>query len=170
MLPSQGCIIGEHILNTRAIILSTLAACIAGPAVAQADVCRDQNGNVDQNLSQGWQQFQASADPRAMQQLVGTWYTEIPNQFSPGQVAARYTTFEPNGLFTTQTRVCNNGQMCSDYPGQGMWASQMSNGVLTTFSIFSDTSVTNYCAITQSQFDGPNIMRDQNGLVQQRVQ
>lgn len=46
----------------------------------------------------------------------------------------------------------------------------MQNGVLVTFSIFSDTQVTNYCFITQAQFDGPNVLRDQNGVVQQRVQ
>ncbi|MDB5528095.1 MAG: hypothetical protein JWR51_1198 [Devosia sp.] len=157
-------------MNSRVFIIAAIAASIAMPAFAQNDVCRDQNGNVDQNLSQGWQQFQASADPQAMQQLTGVWYTEIPNQFSPGQVAQRYTTFEPSGLFTTQTRVCANGQMCSDYPGHGFWASQMQNGVLVTFSIFSDTQVTNYCSITQAQFNGPNMMRDQNGQVQQRVQ
>ena len=161
---------GSTRLIKRIVMGAVFVATLAVPAFGQADVCRDQNGNVDQNLSQGWQQFQSGADPQAMQQLVGTWYTEIPNQFSPGQVAARYTTFEPNGLFTTQTRVCNNGQMCSDYPGQGIWASQLSNGELVTFSIFSDTSVTNYCAISRFRFEGPTMMRDQNGLIQQRVQ
>ena len=62
-------------MNSNVFIVAAVAASIAMPALAQNDVCRDQNGNIDQNLSQGWQQFQASADPNSMQQLTGVWYT-----------------------------------------------------------------------------------------------
>lgn len=152
-------------------ILSSLGLIVlaATPALAQTNACLDQNGNVDQTATAGWQQFEAQANPQAMQQLVGVWYTQVPSQFNPQQVAERYTTYEPNGLFTTATRVCTNGQMCSDYPGQGMWAAQAQGNILVTMSIFSDTSVTSHCSLTQMQFNGPNTMRDSNGYVSQRV-
>ncbi|MEO5805606.1 hypothetical protein [Devosia sp.] len=156
-------------MTKRIIVLAAIAA-LSTPAFAQNDVCMDQNGNVDQNATAGWQQFQANANSQAMQQLIGVWYTEVPNQLNPSQVAQRYTTFEPSGLFTTTTRVCSNGQMCSDYPGHGFWASQMQGNTLVTMSIFSDTQVTNYCNISQVQFNGPNMMQDSNGQVSQKVQ
>ena len=138
-------------------------------AYAQNDVCRDQNGNVDQTATQGWQNFAANADPQAMQQMIGVWYTETPNQLNPSQVAQRYYTMEPAGSFTTQTRVCYNGQACSEYPGQGIWAAQMQGNALVLMSVFSDTQVTNYCSLSQLQLAGPGAMQDSNGQAWQKV-
>lgn len=149
-------------------LAAVLALSLASPVAAQNDVCRDQNGNVDQTASAGWQNFQANASAIAMQKLVGIWYVEIPNQVNPAQVAYRYTTFESNGLFTTQTRVCAGGY-CSDYPGHGFWASQGQGDDIATMSIFSDTQVTNYCSITQMRFSGSDSFQDQYGYVSQRA-
>ena len=148
--------------------LATLLV-LATPALAQNDVCMDNYGNVDQNATAGWQNFQAGANPQLMQQLAGTWYTEIPSP-QTGQVAYRYQTLEPNGLFTTQTRVCDSTGACSDYPGHGFWAAQGGQGgALTTMTIFSDTQVTNFCGLAQVQLQG-SMMQTSTGQAWQRVQ
>ena len=150
------------------VVVALLA--LAVPAYGQNDVCRDQNGNIDQNATEGWQQFQANANSQAMQQMVGNWYNELPNPLT-GQVAYRYETLEPSGLFTMTTRVCVNGQACSDYPAQGFWAAQVDpNGTLTIMTIVSDTQVTNYCNIAQAVFQGPNVMQTSLGQTWQRQQ
>ncbi|UJW85034.1 hypothetical protein [Devosia sp. SL43] len=142
---------------------------LASPALAQNDVCLDANGNVDQAATVGWQNFQAGASADAMQQLVGTWYTEIPSP-QTGQMAYRYQTLEPNGLFTMQTRVCDSTGACSDYPGHGFWAAQGGQGgAFTTMTITSETQVTNFCGITQVMLQG-NMMQSAQGQVWQRVQ
>lgn len=139
------------------------------PALAQNDVCRDNNGNVDQTATEGWQSFQAAADPRAMQQLVGTWYNELPSP-QTGQMAYRYQTLEPSGLFTMQTRVCDNSGACGDYPAHGFWAAQQDqSGTFSIMVIVSDTQVTNYCSLTQSVLQG-GVMQSSQGLSWQRVQ
>lgn len=149
---------------------SMALAVLAAPAYGQNDVCRDQNGNIDQNLSQGWQAFQANANPQAMQQIVGVWYNELPNP-GTGQIAYRYLTYEPNGLFTMQTRVCVNGQACGDYPAHGFWAAQADqNGMLTVMTIVSDAQVTNYCSIAQAVLQGPTVMQNSQGMAWQRIQ
>lgn len=150
---------------------TTLAALmlLATPALAQNDVCMDNNGNVDQNATVGWQNFQAGANAELMQQLAGTWYTEIPSP-QTGQMAYRYQTLEPNGLFTMQTRVCDSTGACGDYPGHGFWAVQGGQGgAMTTMTITSDTQVTNFCGLTQVMVQG-NMMQSAQGQVWQRVQ
>ncbi len=139
------------------------------PAYAQADVCMDAQGNVDQTATQGWQGFLANANTQLMRQLVGVWYTEI-NSPSTGQIAYRYQTLEPNGLFTMQTRVCDSMNMCSDYPGHGAWAAQGQGNTFTMMVIVSDTQVTNFCSMTQVRMPSAGVMQTQNGQVWQRVQ
>lgn len=149
-----------------ALIVATI---LAGPALAQNDVCMDNNGNVDQAATQGWEQFQAGANLQLMQQLVGTWYTEIPSP-QTGQIAYRYQTLEPSGLFTMQTRVCDRYGLCSDYPGHGFWAAQDGQGgMITTMTITSETQVTNFCGTAQVALQG-NMMQTSAGQVWQRVQ
>lgn len=145
-----------------------LLALLSPPAFAQNDVCLDNRGNVDQAATAGWQQFQANADPGIMQSLVGTWYTEIPSP-QTGQVAYRYQTLEPTGLFTMQTRVCDGYGLCSDYPGHGFWAAQPAQGgTIAVMTIVSDTQVTNFCALTQARLQG-NTMQSAQGQAWQRV-
>ena len=148
------------------VVVALLA--LAVPAYGQNDVCRDQNGNIDQNATEGWQQFQANANSQAMQQMVGNWYNELPNP-ATGQLAQRYETLEPSGLLTMTTRVCVNGQACSDYPAQGFWAAQVDpNGTLTIMTIVSDTQVTDFCGLAQSVFQGPATMQTSQGFTWQR--
>lgn len=143
---------------------------VAGPVAAQNDVCADRNGNIDQNATAGWQAFQANADAGLMGQLTGTWYVQIPSP-QTGQVAHRYQTMESNGLFTMQTRVCDNIGMCSDYPGHGFWAAQMGQGdTIVVMGIVSDTQVTNYCNLSYFRSNGNGVMQDSSGLTWQKVQ
>ena len=156
-------------MRPSASIAAAALLLLVTPALAQNDVCRDSNGNVDQTATAGWQNFQAGADAGVMQQLVGTWYTEIPSP-QTGQIAYRYQTLEPSGLFTTQTRVCDSSGACGDYPGHGFWAAQPGQGgSIATMTVFSDTQVTNYCSFTQDVLQG-NMMQTSQGQVWQRVQ
>lgn len=142
---------------------------LSSPAFGQNDVCMDNRGNVDQAATAGWQTFQSNADPRTMQSLLGTWYTEIPSP-QTGQTAYRYQTLEPTGLFTMQTRVCDGYGLCSDYPAHGFWAAQPGqDGAFTVMTIVSDTQVTNFCALTQARLQG-NTMQSAQGQTWQRVQ
>lgn len=153
---------------SASIVAATLLLLVA-PALAQNDVCMDNNGNIDQTATEGWHNFQAGADPRAMQQLVGTWYNELPSP-QTGQVAHRYQTLEPSGLFTMQTRVCDNTGACGDYPAHGFWAAQQDpNGVFSVMIIISDTQVTNYCSLAQAVLQG-GVMQSSLGQSWQRVQ
>lgn len=154
---------------SRLIAVSAILLLLSGPVLAQNDVCMDNNGNVDQNATAGWQNFQARANTQLMQQLAGTWYTQIPSP-QTGQIAYRYQRLEPNGLFTMQTRVCASTGYCSDYPGHGFWAAQGGQGgSVTTMTITSETQVTNYCALAQFMYQG-NMMQTSTGQTWQRVQ
>ena len=150
-----------------AVLIALLAA---GPVHAQNDVCMDNRGNVDQAATDGWRAFQANADGGLMSQLTGVWYVQIPSP-QTGQVAHRYQTMEPNGLFTMQTRVCDSAGFCSDYPGHGFCAAQAGQGgSIVVMGIVSDTQVTNYCNLTYFRTVGNGMMQDQMGLAWQRVQ
>lgn len=147
--------------------LPLVAALVAQavPALAQNDVCLDpRTGQVDQQATAGWQQFQAAANPQAMQAVTGVWYAEIPNP-ATGQVDFRYHIFEPNGLFQYQSRVCSRDGLCSPFQGHGFWASQMGqDGTLVTMSIISDLSHSNVCGISYARFSGQNVLVDTNGI------
>ena len=150
-----------------AVLIALLAA---GPVHAQNDVCMDNRGNVDQAATDGWRAFQANADGGLMSQLTGVWYVQIPSP-QTGQVAHRYQTMEPNGLFTMQTRVCDSAGFCSDYPGHGFCAAQAGQGgSIVVMGIVSDIQVTNYCNLTYFRTVGNGMMQDQMGLAWQRVQ
>ena len=154
----------------RVALLACLVALCGSPAEAQTDVCMDANGNVDQTATEGWRGFLGNADAQLMQQLVGVWYTEIPSP-NTGQIAYRYQTLEPTGLFTMQTRVCDSMGLCSDYPAQGAWAAQGGGGgMFTMMTIVSDTQVTNLCGMTQVMMASPTVMQTQSGQNWQRVQ
>lgn len=154
----------------KAKLILALTALMCGPALAQNDVCLDANGNVDPVATQGWQGFAANANPQLMQQMVGVWYTEIPSP-ATGQMAYRYITYEPSGLFTMQTRVCDQMGMCSDYPGHGAWAVQGGQGgQFAVMTIVSDTQVTNFCHISQAVMPSPQYMQASDGQTWQRVQ
>jgi hypothetical protein len=159
-----------HKFSRLAHAAVTLLA-LAAPAYAQNDVCRDQNGNIDQNATQGWQQFQANASAQAMQQMVGNWYNALPAP-NTNQVSHRFQTYEPNGLFTMISRVCySDNTGCQDFPAQGFWAAQVDqSGTLTIMTIVSDTQVTNYCNIAQAVFQGPDLMQTSLGQTWQRQQ
>lgn len=135
------------------------------PALAANDVCIDpRTGQVDMQATAGWQQFQAGANPQAMQALTGVWYAEIPNP-ATGQVDFRYHIFEPNGLFQYQSRVCSRDGLCSDFQGHGFWASQMAqDGTVATMSIISDLSRSNVCGIGYARFVNQTTLADSNGI------
>ncbi len=156
----------------KAVFVLALALLAASShfAHAQNDVCMDNNGNINQSVTEGWQRFQANANPQTMQMLVGTWYSERPNP-ATGQVEYRNTILEPNGLFTVQSKVCSgNNSYCSDFPGHGFWAAQPQNGGVVIFSIYSDTAHTNYCNFTQFQMPDQSTLQDNTGFSLRRVQ
>ncbi|MCB1332412.1 MAG: hypothetical protein KDK26_01895 [Roseivivax sp.] len=155
-------------VRTVCAVVLSLSVCATAPQ-AQTDVCRDANGNIDQTATQGLQAFRANASAEAMQPLIGTWYTEIPSP-QTGQIAYRYQTLEPSGLFTMQTRVCDNLGLCSDYAGHGAWAAQAAAGpgMVTVMSTFSDTQVTNYCWVGQVQVSA-DMMQTSAGQSWRRV-
>ena len=156
-------------MRPSASIAAATLLLFATPVLAQNDVCMDNNGNVDRAATIGWQNFQSAADPHAMQQLVGTWYNELPSP-EGGQMAYRYQTLEPNGLFTMESRICDSSGACGDYPAHGFWAAQQDrNGVFTLMIIVSDTQVTNYCSLAQAVLQG-GVMQSSLGQSWQRVQ
>jgi len=155
----------------RAIALSAAFAALAGPALAQNDVCVDpQSGMVNQTATDGWHQFQAAASREAMQALAGVWYGEIRSP-ATGQIDYHYNSFEPNGLYQYQSKVCSSDGLCSDYQGHGFWATQQgADQTLVTMTIVSDLSRTNLCGISYARFVGPQALQDTNGVTWTKVQ
>lgn len=145
------------------LCLATLVAVL--PASAQNDVCIDpQTGQIDQTATAGWQQFQAAADQQAVAALTGVWYTEVTNP-ATGQVDYRYHALEPNGLFSYQSRVCDQTGFCSDYAGHGFWAAQTaSDGSFAVMTIVSDLSRSNLCGISYSRLAGDQLHDNLGGV------
>lgn len=142
---------------------------LASPVLAQNDVCYDERGNYAPDVTAGWQAFQANAQADAMQRLIGTWYTEIPNA-DASATAYIYQTYEPSGLFTAQVRTCDVMGLCRDDPAHGFWAAQQdAQGVITTMSVTSNTRMSNYCSLGQAVVEG-NLLRNNAGQTWQRVQ
>lgn len=158
-------------MSMRPIVFASVLTVLAGPALAQNDVCVDpQSGMVDQTTTDGWRRFQASADPQVMQQMAGVWYGEIRSP-STGQIDYHYNSFEPNGLFQYQSKVCSSDGLCSDYQGHGFWATQQGpDQNYATMTIVSDLSRTNLCGISYMRSAGPNALQDSNGITWTRVQ
>jgi hypothetical protein len=158
-------------MRMRKAVFLVVFLASAGAARADNDVCVDpQTGMVNQQATEGWQQFQAAANPQAMQQLAGVWYTEIRSP-STGQIDYHYNMFEPNGLYQYTSKVCSSDGLCSDYQGQGFWAAQMDNsGTLVTMTIVSDLSRTNLCGLSYARFVGQGMLQDTNNLSWRKVQ
>ena len=150
-------------LRISTFCLAVLTAVL--PAAAQNDVCvNPQTGQIDQAATEGWQQFQAAADPSATAALAGVWYTEVTNP-GTGQVDHRYHTLEPNGLFSYQSRVCDQLGLCSDFAGHGFWAVQTANdGSFAIMTIVSDMSRTNLCGISYSRMAGDQLQDNMGGV------
>ena len=149
---------------------AAVLAAVACPAYAQNDVCVDpQTGAIDQRATEGWQQFQAAASAEAMRAMTGVWYGEIRSP-ATGQIDYHYNSFEPNGLYQYQSRVCSSDGLCSDYSGHGFWATQSGdNQTLVTMTIVSDLSRTNVCSLSYGRFVGPATVQDTNGLTWSKV-
>lgn len=158
-------------IRIRVIAISAALASVAGPALAQNDVCVDpQSGTINQTATDGWRQFQAGASREAMQALSGVWYGEIRSP-STGQIAYHYNSFEPGGLYQYRSKVCSSDGLCSDYQGNGFWATQQSQDqTLVTMTIVSDLSRTNLCSISYARFVGPTTMEDTGGTTWTKVQ
>lgn len=141
----------------------------ATPAFGQTDVCiiRGTNG-IDENATQRWRDMEARADPAFMKAIAGVWYAEIASP-ATGQVDYRYHSFQDNGLFDYQDRVCS-ATGCNDYAGHGLFAGFFTAGRdFTLMLIVSDLNRDRECAGGSGRLTGTDRMVDGTGTTWRRV-
>jgi hypothetical protein len=154
-------------LCLRPAALSIAAVLACGPALAQDVYCLRQ-GQVDQQTTLQLRQLIQNPDPRIMGLMAGTWYSET---YTRNQVSYLYSTYEPNGLWSYQNRVCGGlANTCSDYQGTGMFGGvALAGGLISLVIAYSDLNVSHACtgSVVQPLPDGT--LRDSNGGIWRKV-
>lgn len=127
---------------------------LAVPAWAAEDFCIDPRTRaVDPRSTQALRQMLQNADRQAMQQMSGTWYLEQPSP-ATNQISYLYQTFEQNGLYSYQNRVCGPVG-CSDYQGTGLFALRATgDGAYSGVIMVSDLHRNHQCTGLSGRFDG----------------
>lgn len=145
-----------------------ILALFCAPAAAQQTYCL-RNGQVDQQTSQQLQQMLNRPNQQIAQALAGTWYAEIRSP-STSQIVYSYVTYEPNGLWGYQNRVCGGmTNYCSDYQGTGLYAGvPLATGQISLIIMYSDTQTDHACIGSVVQV-GNGTLQDSNGTTWQRV-
>ncbi len=154
----------------KTIACALALSCIASaPALAQNGYCM-RNGQLDQQSTQTLQRMLQQPNPQVMQAMTGTWYT-VTQSPNTNQVAYSYVTYEANGLWSYQNRVCGGMTgYCGDYQGTGMFAGvPIAGGQISLIVMYSDTQVSNACIGSVVQPMGDGTLRDSNGQTWQRV-
>ena len=149
------------------VILGLLAA--ACPALADEDFCIDPRTRaVDPRGTQALRQMLQAADRQAMQQISGTWYLE-QNSPDTHQVSYLYQTFERNGLYSYQNRVCGAAG-CSDYQGTGLYGLRATgDGGYAGVIMVSDLRRNHQCSGLFGRFDADGSFISGDGALWRRA-
>lgn len=157
------------LLINVAAALGIAVSAYAGEAAAQQVYCMN-NGQMDplktQQLSQALQQ---PPNPQVAATMAGTWYTEIQSP-QTGQVAYTWVTYQPNGVYDYQARVCSS-MLCSDAYATGIYVGYpLGDGGISLLINYSSTSVDHACIGAVTRPFGNGMLQDSNGQVWRRVQ
>jgi hypothetical protein len=160
--------------------------CAAFPVYAQQYPCWNNRGFVERNpqspnfnrtvripdpqSSMTWNQMASSNDPRAVQAMVGTWYSRAVSP-QTGQAQDLYASFEPNGLYQYRDQTCGQGNLCSNNQGTGEFrAAFQADGSIFYMINFSDLSRDHQCTSDNVRFQGAGMMVGRNGNIMRKVQ
>ena len=174
----------------RPALALTLTLILAGPALSQQDGTFPnplQNQNVAATCN-NWEAQVQSADPQAMQMLVGVWDSVGMIPGTPGLMPDTpiqiRSTNSPDGTFVADRYGCfemqsvpgmpSLGQSCATSQIYGQWVAHFVQGGIAVVTLSAGSSFTGQalpmsCAIGYFQVQDANTLIDQQGNPLRRV-